>query len=89
MDYTQMHADSLSQRAKRREHANTPAKSTWKQQLIAAAKANGIRETPQDAVIRLYGQYQKTRNASYKLVLQTRIKTICDRHKWPYPGNIA
>lgn len=87
MDYTKMHADSLAQRTKRRKHANTPTKPTWKQQLIAAAKENGIRETPQNAVIRLYARLQKTRNASYKLVLQ--IKTICDRHKWPYPGNIA
>lgn len=62
---------------------------SWRKQLIEAAKANGIRETPQDAVIRLYSQHQRAKNAGRKLLLETKIKTICNRHKWPYPGTIA
>lgn len=88
MNYAEMHAASLAKRNKRREHAN-PGKPTWRQQLIAAAKASGISEKPQDAVVRLYEQFCRTRNSGRRLVLETRIKSICDRHKWSYPGVIG
>lgn len=89
MDYNKMYQQQLAKRAAKRKQTAPAAKPTWQQQLATAAMANGIRETAQAAVIRLYGQYQRTKNAGHKLVLETRIKTICNRHGWPYPGNIG
>jgi len=88
MDYNEMYQQQLAKRAKHKQTVPA-AKPTWRQQLVAAAKANGIRETPQDAVIRLYNQHQRTKNTGRKSMLETRIKTICNRHSWLYPGSIA
>lgn len=99
IDYAALSKAQKDRNAVNLRAAQKPIKVNFRQQLLAAAKASGIRETPAEMVIRLreeVKQHRKDRDASSSISRAcflnnnansclSRMKDICGRFKLPMP----